>query len=183
VEDERRVIRTEDVLDHRYLTLRLVTERDTAEREFTYVWGTGPDIVYCVPLFGDGSTMLLRQRRYGMEGASLEVPGGHVDEGEEPGAAAARELAEETGLVAASVTHVLTTLLSIKIQQRLHFHVATGLAQGPPAPDVDEQIETVRMPLQEAVVRAKRGEVRHGPSVTALLLAAAERPRGRPTAV
>ncbi len=52
--DERRVVRTEDVLDHRYLTLRLVTERDAEERDFTYVWGTGPDIVYCVPLFEDG---------------------------------------------------------------------------------------------------------------------------------
>ena len=172
MEDERRVVLSEDVLDHRYLTLRLVTERDREQREFTYVWGTGPDIAYCVPLFDDGTTMLLRQRRYGMEGPSLEVPGGHVDPGEEPLVAAGRELTEETGLVAENVTHVLTTLLSIKIQQRMHFHVATGLAQGAADLDDDEQIETVRLPLSEAVERALRGEVRHGPSVTALLLAA-----------
>jgi len=169
--DERRVVRTEDVLDHRYLTLRLVTERDALEREFTYVWGTGPDIVYCVPLFDDGTTVLLRQRRYGIDGASLEVPGGHVDPGETSLAAAGRELTEETGIVATDVTHVLTTLLSIKIQQRLHFHVARGLTQGVASPDADEEIETARMPLDEAVARAMRGEIVHGPSVTAVLLA------------
>lgn len=170
--DERRVVRTEDVLDHRYLTLRLVTERDAESREFTYVWGTGPDIAYCVPLFDDGTTALLRQRRYGIEGPSLEVPGGHVDDGEQPLDAARRELAEETGIIAGKVTHVLTTLLSIKIQQRLHFHVATELSEGTAAPEADEQIEVVRMPLAEAVARARRGDVVHGPSVTALLLAA-----------
>lgn len=166
----RRVARTEDVLDHRYLTLRLVTERDAQGREFTYVWGTGPDIVYCVPLFDDGTTVLLRQRRHGIEGPSLEVPGGHVDAGEDPASAAVRELAEETGLVAGRVTHVLTTLLSIKIQQRLHFHVATELTAGTATPDADEQIEVVRLPLTEAVEKALRGEILHTPSVTALLL-------------
>lgn len=166
----RRVVRTEDVLDHRYLKLRLVTERDAARHEFTYVWGTGPDIVYCVPLFEDGTTVLLRQRRYGIDGLSLEVPGGHVDEGEDPAAAAARELAEETGLVAGRVTHVLTTLLSIKIQQRLHFHVATELTAGTAAPELDEEIEILRLPLSDALDWALRGEVLHTPSVTALLL-------------
>lgn len=167
---ERRVVRTEDVLDHRYLTLRLVTERDAESREFTYVWGTGPDIAYCVPLFDDGTTVLLRQRRYGIDAPSLEVPGGHVDPGETPAAAAARELAEETGLVAGRVEHRLTTLLSIKIQQRLHFHVARDLREGAAAPDDDEEIELVRMPVAEAVERARRGEILHTPSVTALLL-------------
>jgi len=170
VDGGRRVVRSEDVLDHRYLTLRLVTERDAESREFTYVWGTGPDIVYCVPLFDDGTTVLLRQRRYGIDGPSLEVPGGHVDEGESPAAAAARELAEETGLVAGRVTHVLTTLLSIKIQQRLHFHAATELTEGTATPEADEQIELVRLPLAEAVEKAVRGEILHTPSVTALLL-------------
>lgn len=169
----RRVVRTEDVLDHRYLTLRLVTEQDEAGREFTYVWGTGPDIAYCVPLFDDGTTLLLRQRRYGLDERSLEVPGGHVDPGEDPASAAARELAEETGLRAGRVEHVLTSLLSIKVQQRLHFHVARDLTPGPHARDADEDIETLRVPLAEAVRLARSGAIVHTPSVTALLLAAA----------
>jgi ADP-ribose pyrophosphatase len=169
---ERRVVRSKDVLDHRNLTIKLVTERDAAEREFTYVWGTGPAIAYCVPLFEDGTTTLLRQRRYGIDGPSLEVPGGHVAGDEQPAAAAARELEEEAGLVAGTVTPLTHTFLSVKIQQELHFHVATELSEGTPSPEADEEIETVRMPLEEAVAAALRGEVRHGPSVTALLLAA-----------
>ena len=168
----RRVVATREVLDHRYLNVRLVTERDAAGREFTYVWGTGPDVVYVVPLLDDGTTVLLAQRRYGIPGRSLEVPGGHVDPGEAPAAAAARELAEETGLVAGCVEHVLSTLATIKIQQRLHFHVARDLVQGEHAREADEDIEIVRLPLAEAVRRARAGDVLHTPSVTALLLAA-----------
>jgi ADP-ribose pyrophosphatase len=169
-DEERRVVRTEDVLDHRYLTVKLVTERDAAGREFTYVWGTGPDIAYAVPVFDDGSVLLLHQRRHGIEGWSLEVPGGHVDPGESPLAAAGRELTEETGLRAARVTPLLTSLASIKVQQRLHFHVAEGLTEGAHAREPDELIETLRMPLAEAVERAATGAVLHTPSVTAILL-------------
>ncbi len=169
---ERRVVREESVLDHRYLTLRLVTEADDAGREFTYVWGTGPEIVYVVPLHDDGTVTLLRQRRYGIAGASLEVPGGHVDPGEAPADAARRELAEETGLRAGDVRHALTTLLSIKVQQRLHYFVARGLTEGPTARELDEEIDLLRVPLAEAVALATSGAMLHGPSVTAVLLAA-----------
>lgn len=50
-----------------------------------------------------GEFILVRQYRPVIEGMSLELPAGHVDPGEEPGAAAVRELEEETGYRAESV--------------------------------------------------------------------------------
>ncbi|MFF4651257.1 NUDIX hydrolase [Streptomyces sp. NPDC001380] len=52
---------------------------------------------FVLALDGAGRTLLTRVDR---PGRSWEVPGGHLDPGEPPHAAAARELAEETGLEA-----------------------------------------------------------------------------------
>jgi ADP-ribose diphosphatase len=48
----------------------------------------------------DGTFPLVRQFRPALEKVTLELPSGHVDRGETPEQAAARELHEETGFVA-----------------------------------------------------------------------------------
>ena len=168
----RRVVRRDVVLDHRYLRLSLDTERASDGAEHTYIHGTGPDIAYAVPLWPDGTVTLNVQRRYGMRKPSVEVPGGHVDPGETPLEGARRELREETGLAASRLTHVVTCLVSIKVQQPMHVFLAEGLKRGSRHLDADEEIECVRVPLDEAVERGIAGWIRHGPSLLALLAVA-----------
>lgn len=167
----RRVVRREVVLDHRYLRLRLDTERDAQGRETTFILGTGPSIAQIVPVWDDGTVTLLSQRRHGLRTRSIEVPGGHVDPGETPLAAARRELREETGLSARRLTPLLEFLPAIKLQQPFHAFLAEGLREGVASPEHDEDIRLLRLPLEEAAARALRGWVRHGPSIVAILAA------------
>ena len=56
-----------------------------------------PDWVNIVALTDDEEVILIEQFRHGIGSATLEIPGGMVDPGEEPLQAAKRELLEETG--------------------------------------------------------------------------------------
>jgi ADP-ribose pyrophosphatase len=165
----RRVVRREVALEHPALHVELATERDGKGREHTYVWGTGPDLAFAVPLWKDGTVTLNRQRRFGIKRPSIEVPGGHVEEDETPEEGVRRELREETGLAAKTVTHVLTCLLSAKIQQNVHVYLAEGLSRGRRQLDADEEIDLVRVHFETALRRGLSGWILHMPSLVALL--------------
>jgi ADP-ribose pyrophosphatase YjhB (NUDIX family) len=60
-------------------------------------WVITPDYVNVVAVTADGRFLCFRQVKYGVEGTTLGIVGGFVEDGEEPRAAAHRELLEETG--------------------------------------------------------------------------------------
>ncbi len=166
----REVVREQVVLDHEYLHVRLDTVRGECG-EHTYVCATGPDIAHVVPLWPDGTVTLVRQVRHGFPEPSLEVAGGHVDPGETPVAAAARELREETGLVAGKLTPLVTFFPSVKLQQPFHVFLAEDLTDGDHDRDADEEIELLRMPLADAARLALTGGVGTAPAIVALAAA------------
>ena len=64
------------------------------------------DWVTVVPITAAGRVVMIRQYRHGTGEIGLEIPGGVIDPGEEPLAAARRELREETGYGASELASI-----------------------------------------------------------------------------
>lgn len=102
-----RIVRTEDGPDYRIFRVRLTTAvSPRTNQEGRYVVLDNPDFVNVVALNSEGQIVLVRQYRHGINQVSLEIPSGLVDAGEEPLAAAQRELAEETGYTGEHWVHL-----------------------------------------------------------------------------
>lgn len=89
---------SEKVADCRVFTVtRDVCVVEEEEREATFYCIESADWCNILPVTKNGEVVLIEQFRHGIQQISLEIPGGIVDEGENPQAAAVRELLEETG--------------------------------------------------------------------------------------
>jgi 8-oxo-dGTP pyrophosphatase MutT (NUDIX family) len=117
--------------------------------------------------------VLVRQYRHGIARESLELPAGVIEAGEEPLAAAKRELYEETGYAAEHWEPIAEVAPEpSRHATRAHFFFALGArARGSHSPDASEEIELVTVPRVELVELVLRGDVIHGVHVGAILLA------------
>lgn len=119
-----------------------------------------------------GDVVLVRQFREAVRAALLEIPAGIRDvDGEAGAACAARELVEETGYEARSVTPLACILTSPGFaDERIDIFVAEASA-GPASPPAEDGVETVLMPFREAIAAASDGTIADAKSIAALLLA------------
>lgn len=127
----------------------------------------------CVPLFADGTTVLVGQHRYTLDAYSWEIPEGGGDPARDPRAEIARELAEETGLRARSWTPLGRVHTSNCITDELGLlWLAEDLEPAPGDPDATEVLRTWRLAFDEAVAMALDGRITDALSVAGLLRAA-----------
>ncbi|MGA2393105.1 MAG: NUDIX hydrolase [Candidatus Lustribacter sp.] len=122
-----------------------------------------------VVLDGD-EVVLALQARYAVDRVVLEVVKGGAEADEDPQAAAARELREELGLVAArwddlGITYEVPSIM----QEHVTLFLARDISAVASAPEDVETIVPVRMPFRDALRAAGRGEIADAVTAAALL--------------
>ena len=156
--------------DYRIFTTSFVeatNPRNGALRRFSLI--DAPDWVNVIALTGEGRVVLVRQFRPGVERVCLEIPGGMIDPGEDPCAAAARELAEETGYTGGTLELIGRCAPNPAIQGNTLYNV---LARGvsltqPPAPDDGEVLSVETATIAECLDHLRTGAIEHALVVVA----------------
>ena len=101
-----------------------------------------------VPII-DGNVILIRQFRISIERELIELPAGRLEPNEEPLSCAARELEEEIGYRAKQLIPIASYYSSVGYSnERMYLFLALDLEKTGRAPEADERIQEVIMPLE-----------------------------------
>lgn len=139
----------------------------TAVREYI----RHPGAVMMVPLLDDGRVVLVRQFRYPLGRHFIEVPAGKIDAGESPLDTARRELREECGYTAARWEHLRTIHPCIGYSdERIELYLARGLEHVGHAPDDEEFLEVLTVPLAQALAWVRDGTITEVKAVIGLMM-------------
>lgn len=166
---------TRTVADLKFISVQLrdvVTPSGTSVERAVV---THPGAVAVVPLVGDDIVMI-EQYRVAVDRLVLEIPAGKIDDPLDARLDTAhRELEEETGLRAETMTKLVELLTSVGFSDEvITVYLAQGLTQGERSPVGAEEVEAriVRMPFRSAIDAVYRGEITDAKSIAGILLAA-----------
>jgi ADP-ribose pyrophosphatase len=101
----------------------------------------------------------------------LEVPAGTIDPGESPDRTAERELLEETGYSAGRIRRIREWFVSPGVMnERMYLYLCEDLRPGEVRPELDEELETVIVPWEEAMAMAEDGRIEDAKTLLALMI-------------
>ena len=126
----------------------------------------GGAAVLCVR---DGKVALVKQFRYAYGEAIYEIPAGKLNEGEDARLAAARELEEETGLIAQTL--VLRFVLYPTpgyTNEKIYIYEALGVREGAQHLDEGEFLNVEYVPVKTVLSWIKKGELHDAKTIVAL---------------
>lgn len=164
------ILSTETIFDGRIVHLRVHTVRlpdgNQSKRELIHHQGA----VAIVALDTKQNVLLVKQYRMGTGSDTYEIPAGILEPDENPSEAIVRELREETGYRPLQ----LESLGGIYVApgyttEYIQLFYTSDIEEAPLEQDADEFVETLRIPLKEAIAMIERGEINEAKSVVALL--------------
>ncbi len=136
-------------------------------------WVIAPDYVDVVAITDDSQFLCFRQTKYAIDGLSLAVVGGYIEPGEDPLAAAKRELREETGYAA----HEWIELGQYRVDANRgagtgHFYLARHARHvGDPVADDLEEQELLLLPRSEVEAALASNQFKVMPWAASMALA------------
>lgn len=160
------------------LVRRTVVAPSGERFERTYL--STPGAVGIVAVTDEGSVLLVRQYRATLHESILEIPAGMRDKpGEAAEVTAERELHEETGFTARSLTRLGSIISSPGVTDSIvEIHLAEGLTRGAPVPHgpEEQEMELLEVPFEIALSMVDDGRITDSKTVAGLLLTARLRP-------
>ena len=130
-----------------------------------------PGAAAIIPVTEDREILFVKQYRYPIKQALLEIPAGKLACGEDPGVCAVRELEEETGCIG--------TLRKIGIiyttpgfcNEKIYLYIADHLVYTHQHLDDGEYLDIVKIPLKEVFQMVHEGKITDAKTLSALAIA------------
>lgn len=174
--DDKRwqLLRSRLVFNHRWYKVRQDEVRlPTGEIIEDYFVSVRPDIALVLPITAEREVIFVHQYRHGAGEVLLELPAGTFDPRQEAAEVAAqRELKEETGYSAEALIHLATLYDNpVKETNKIHLFLAHPVRYGGEQQlDVTEDIDLVKLPLDQVNTKISQGEIAVSGTIAALHL-------------
>ena len=167
----REPVQSEVTFRGRLFSIEVLRHQDRAGRDVTREVIRHPGAVAILPILDDDRLVLIRNYRVAVDDRLWEAPAGKLEPGEPPGLAARRELREETGYEAESMTPLGNFFTSPGFaDERMHAFLARGLKQVGQALEPGEDIDVADFSVEEVLTMARSGEICDGKTLGILLL-------------
>jgi len=128
-----------------------------------------------VPLTDENEVVLIQQLRYPFANRLLELPAGKLTPEEDPATAAARELREETGLVASRLEKLLSIYTTPGFcDEIIHLFLGTGLSvssQGHAREEGESSMIVHRFSMETALGMIDNGDIKDAKTIIGLTIA------------
>ncbi|MCW5917195.1 MAG: NUDIX hydrolase [Ferruginibacter sp.] len=157
------ILSSEYISKHRYFTARKDGYQTPSGKVVDpYFVVELPVSVCALALTAEREGVLVKQYRYPIGEELLEIPGGFVDPGEQPGQAIIRELLEETGYEFESIHYLGNTCANPGVLNNYtHMYLALdGKKVGRQSLDDNEEIEVHLVPLTKLKSMLQQNEIK-----------------------
>jgi ADP-ribose pyrophosphatase len=167
---ETAVLSHEEIYRGKIVTLHVDTIRQESGKTTLREVVLHPGGVAAIPILDDGRILLIRQFRYAIGKFILELPAGKLDSGQPPLETVAREIEEEIGYCAGTLSHETTFYTTPGIcNESIHLFIARNLVQSTQRLEEGEHITLEAYTLEECLKKIATEEINDGKTILGIL--------------